>query len=248
MKTSKWAAALALAMTGWGCSSGTKVDIGDSQQTPAGTLGSRLVDYSGNWDGYVEAFRFTDDTDRVRLTVSENGTGTITAGNDATLRPLDANDYPPAWNVTGEGLPQPGPAIMVPGLAYELTKVVVQDFRIQLQTSTLEAFRDWCELQSPVLVNADAGNYACIPQAGVKFENGSCYLLEAESTPISCGKLACQYVCQCTAAGCSVLSAADSLADIQLDAALSADGNSLSGTLVLPGNPLVRATARLTRH
>jgi hypothetical protein len=125
--------------------------------------------------------------------------------------------------------------------------VAVQNLRVQMQTSTLEAFRHWCELLSPVLLDASSDRYACLPQAGTAFENGSCYLVDqAGRSEVACGKLSCTYVCQCEAAGCSVASGPNIPGDIQLDAALSADGSSLTGTMVLPGE--VRTTVRLTRQ
>jgi hypothetical protein len=249
MKIWKWVVTVGFLATGTGCSGDDKVNIGDGQQTPPATLGAKLVDYSGKWDGYVEAFRFTDDTDRVRVTIDENGSGTVTAGDDVMLRGLDADAYPPAWTTNDDGgLPRPGPAIMVPGLAYELTKVAVQSLRIQLETSTLEAFRDWCELQSPALVNEAENLYACLPPGGTSFDGSACYLVTTEPTPIGCGRLACTYVCRCTGAGCSILSSGEGPGDIQLDAALGNDGNSLVGTMVLPGNPLTRTTVHLTRQ
>src|SRR5205823_5394415 len=77
-----------------GCSGGS-VNIGNTN-----AVGSKLSDYAASWDGYAEAYTFMpDSSDRVRLTISADGHGTVEVGDTALLPP------PTDPNV---GYPSPG--------------------------------------------------------------------------------------------------------------------------------------------
>jgi hypothetical protein len=240
------------ATTVLGCSDGGTVDIGDDN---AATLGQQLEDFAGNWDGYAEAYRFTDDSDRVRINLDPNGQGTIEVGE---LPP-----YPPAsdFNV---GYP-PGvpmfdyiPHHLEPGFVFSLHSATVDARRIRLSVDAHEPFRPWCQMQTPE-VEFDDGTvmvYGCAVGAEGRTEDG-CFVTHPMTglyTPIDCVRLdMCNWVCGCTATECDTETAlaenAEAASNVKLDAALSEGGTVLDGTLLFGAGPNAeRVPIRVTRR
>jgi hypothetical protein len=212
-----------------GCAnSGRPVDIGDNR--PTARLGASLIDYAGAWDGYVEAFKWNDGSDRLRITLDEHGNGVVQVGAIETLPPPDPDlSYPPGdTNAFTAG----NMGVLVAGFEYPISGANVASNRIQFDTASRELFREWCALQAPTRIVDDSwpGEYACLPAAGTVYEDGHCAAGPNGGVPFNCGKLPCLFYCACWASGCEV---ADVIQDVQLDASLEEDGEQLAGTLVL---------------
>ncbi|HVZ85974.1 MAG TPA: hypothetical protein VHG72_03345 [Polyangia bacterium] len=222
------------------------VNIGNTQ-----AIGAQLSDYTANWDGYVEAYTFMSGSDRLRVTIAADGSGTVRAGDiDVIAPPTDPNvGYPP-------GPMDPVPNRLREGFLYPIRAVQVQADRIQFGIDQDEIYAAWCALQTPVLrsspdAGADAAVYGCLPNLGYIGGSTDCALLEPDGTqqPVDCVKLAmCEgpQICSCTATACSLWQhvAADAgLADYldEIDGALDSTGNTLVGTLVM-------GTTRVTIH
>jgi hypothetical protein len=204
-------------------------------------LGSALSDYAGSWDGYAEAYEFSDGTDSVQLAIGTDGTGELRVGEAPELPPPDpARGYPDS-----AGLKQLGPRGAVPGFAYPFTDATVDDNRIRMHSAMAELYREWCGLMTPHVVrNATPEYYACLPYSGYDIDgNGNCTTGETNEDPIDCGLLDCLSVCECNGSECSATGTATS--DIRIDATLEGDPDSFVGTLVLGSE---RITVRLTRN
>lgn len=231
MKKATMNAWLALLLAGapiLGCSGADSINIGNSQQ------GTQLSDYVAKWDGYAQAYTFNPDgSDRVRLTVAADGTGTLQVGNSALLSaPTDPNvGYPPGVSSLNEAT-EP----LYEGFLYPIHAPDVQQSRIQIGINPADLWADWCALQTSVpyyettIVNdagvsnvvsgqSDAGTvtvlYGCapnLPAMGQFSPTGgetNCALDEPDggSVPIDCGKLfLCNMVgtCICNATSCAI--------------------------------------------
>jgi hypothetical protein len=60
-----------LVVLAFGACSNNKADIGDG--TAISKLGENLSDYEGTWEGYAEAYTFSDKSDKVMLMLDTNG-------------------------------------------------------------------------------------------------------------------------------------------------------------------------------
>jgi hypothetical protein len=246
--------AMFIAIAGNACSQGP-VSIGNQQTTQAKT---GLDAYAASWDGYVEAFNFTDNTDRVRITVSSNGTGVIRFGKEDLLPPASEPsakyppDYPNAGGVVG-GTVLP---IAWAGFLYSLNDVRVDTDRLRASAASKEIFRSWCGIQVPLTIAT--GVYSCLPcdwagfggdlDAGAGSDTCGAYVPCPSSdtfsgvyafVPVICERVAlCGTVnsgtgtCICDATGCSIGTPAQ---DIQLDAMLENNQQTMTGTLALGG-------------
>jgi len=218
---------------------GDPVDLGEDR-----AVGSALSDYAGTWDGYAEAFEFSDGTDAVHLALDADGTGELWLGEADPLPPPDADQaFPPGRGMTfKEGIP-PGAAA---GFGYPIADGAVEDNRLRMHSSTGELYREWCDLQTPHLVqNAMPSYYACLPFASFGFidETGECVTGATFEDVIDCGLSDCLSICECSEDDCAVSPNALT-PDIRVDATLEGDGDSFVGTLVLDSE---RITVRLTR-
>lgn len=223
----------------FGCSSKGDVDIGDDRSV---SLGASLSDYAGTWEGYVEAYTFFDETDRVRLTLDSMGNGTLELGNDLPALPApDPESAPPGWPLMGNSSVDPGLLI---GYPFAVTGATIESTRIKLTTQTPAEYEQWCALQTPALDPSDPEGltYACLPGNGMHSDGTTCWLLPASEPEIEvpCAKIKCLEACSCTATSCTF----SNHNQIDLDAALEFDGNRLVGTLVLRG---LRVTVRLEK-
>src|SRR5262245_43042605 len=112
------------------CSSGDPVSIGKDDgapETPAKT-GEFLADYGGSWDGYLEGMTFPNGSDRVRLSLDEEGQGYIEIGDAPLLDPpTDPEEaYPP--NPIGPLNPSPD-LTLHDGFHYSLRNATVESRR-----------------------------------------------------------------------------------------------------------------------
>lgn len=220
------------------------------ENSPAVT-GERISDYAATWEGYTEAFSFPSGTDRVRLTLAEDGTGTLTVGEDAPLPPVPTNPD------VGPGFDDPGAGPIFEGFPYSVHATRVEERRILLGAKVSEPFKPWCELQTSYQITSSY--YTCLPDMGetrMPSEGDCSYKLrgEDELMLVDCEKLSiCRdnLICECDATGCSV-KLTENLEDmtLRLDGALAAEGNELVGTLVViyHGREAGRPTVRFTRN
>jgi hypothetical protein len=209
------------------CSSGDPVDIGSD------VTGEKLEDYVATWEGYAEAHDFGDGSDRVRIELATSGEGTLILGDSA---PLDLSD-PDVWPHAG-----PGP---FPGFAYQIVDARVVDRRIRLEVDAREAEDEWCGIQTPIADEINEGEYRCLPNWVHGTDENGCFVEDPDTETrvgVDCGKMRmCTYgECSCTESACS---GAPFESRVSFDAALSASGDELVGTLLVGD----RLTVRLTR-
>jgi hypothetical protein len=222
-----------LAMGALACGGGGDVNIGDDGREPTGSLGESLSDYGGTWEGYIEGYTFPDGSDLVRLTLDEEGNGTLILGNDADPLPApDPDAAPPGWD---QGAMTIAPAMLL-GYPFEVSSATLQSKRIKLATSEPEPYQEWCSLQTPVLDEFYTGDptYRCVRSVGYTSTDGVTCHEQDTNEAVPCAKLVCQEMCTCTSTACSWTGRTYGPS---LDAALDAAGESLVGTLVstLPG-------------
>ncbi len=245
------------------CTSDPPIDLG--KQTEAN--GSSLSAYAGDWRGYVEAYKFEDGTDSLRLTLDAQGSGALVVGEREPTPVTDLSSNYVPYTVHGSEL--------IAGFAYPIHDAGLSDMRIRMETGTIERYRDWCSHLSPRAYS----KYVLPPFAGVGgvvwAEGGggtggvhgtyetdySCTELQdkwihrhadgtCEEQPrrgdlpvvaVPCGTWGCQEFCECTAERCSAREAANT--PVRIDAVLRDDR--LEGTLVLSES---RFQVRLTRQ
>lgn len=291
MKNDLWRLVVLLSSTAWGgmgCQGGGN-DLGAGGKTGGpfntggtlfgtggipgtgstpGTGGTPFVDggpSTTSWDGYAEAYGFAPDgSDRLRLTITSDGHGSLEVGNSAPLAPpLDPGvGYPPSADPPdGSGLWE--------GFLYPIHSAQISPDRIQLGIDPNDIFEAWCALQTSYPLwqyqstpdGAFQTAYGCVAH-GLQFETGpsghsdagpdagaGCLLTAADggaNTLIDCSKLnLCVQanVCLCTATNCvsrSVPAGTSPLNyPIDVDATLDAAGTSLTGTLVFGGTRVV---------
>jgi hypothetical protein len=223
-----------------GACSSDPVDLG--RDNPK-VLGATLSDYAGTWDGFAEAFEFSDGTDAVHLVLDGDGNGELWLGEADPLPAPEADrGYPPGTRALGLVDSAEG---AVAGFGYPIVDGAVEDNRLRLNSSKGELYREWCDLQTPhVVQNATPSYYACLPFAGFgTTDNGECILGESLENVIDCGLPACLTRCECNEDDCAVSPHLLS-PDIRVDATLEGDGDSFVGTLVLGPE---RINVRLTR-
>jgi hypothetical protein len=221
------------------CSSGEPVDIGDDKVE---SLGASLRDYAGEWEGYAEVHAWDDGSDAIRLVLDEDGSGVLEVGHAAPLPPPARDQpYPPVQDRQNmDKWFDSYQFTLVSGFDYPVSGASVEGRRLRAVTATKELQREWCEMQTSHLVEgASPATYACQPWTGFAYADGHCYV-GMDATPIDCGKLACTRPCQCDADACGI----DVSPDVQLDAALQADGDELRGSLLV-GSTLINI--QLTR-
>jgi len=143
-----------------GCSQG-KASIGDE---PDAQVKSGMDAFVGNWDGYMEAYTFSDGSDRVRLTIQNGGKSTVRFG-DQGIWPLPTSPtdtYPPTFPATA-GLPS-GTAIPTiwSGYLFDLGSLQIDATRLKATALSTQLFDTWCKLQTSYHL-AEADVYACLP-------------------------------------------------------------------------------------
>lgn len=230
-----------------GCSSDSEVDIGDAR------TGERLTDYAATWEGYAEAYAFSDGSDKVRLELDSQGRGTLQVG-DSPLVALDAEagSKPPGFSQRSVGA---GPQYPI--------EANVQEKRLRFQANPEDGFRDWCEAQPPVLYAAEhPGAYSCSPRVslqGLADTSEICEVIGSGETVYCLAPATCWFVCECTEHRCT--SEGDpvekawkleafglltgSSPQTLFDGVLTDGGETLEGTLVMMDQPI---TLRLQRQ
>ena len=247
LKNSFWLAQVAIATLA--CSS-DPVDIGDTGKT-----GDELSDYAASWEGYAEAYEFDSASDALRIVLDENGNGTFEVGDAPALPPPSDPEvgYPPA-GTSSQTNPQPADGLFS-GFAYTVLGATVEERRLRFSVYPYEIYREWCELQTPVLDEANStperSFYECVPNTQQTYRAGQCTFVNpdtGEDEPIDCGKLGlCSTggACYCTANDCSIPDVSEYRgAIVEVDAALEEDGDELEGTLTVDGNVTIRLTRR----
>jgi hypothetical protein len=190
-------------------------------------LGASLTDYQGTWEGYAEAYEWDDQSDLVRIQLDGDGNGTLRVGKPDT-KPLDPGPEPGL-------LPdfKPNVYTLSAGFSYPIDGATVTSRRIRISTSSQVVWKDWCSSFEPIADPNNVGNFSCVSNVGWSYDQGDgCRLMDAQRTPIDCANVHCMQVCACTDSSCNARIEHD---DVQIDAALMADGDELNGTL-LSGN------------
>ncbi|HMA92888.1 MAG TPA: hypothetical protein VKP30_09385 [Polyangiaceae bacterium] len=251
-----------LAAMGFTACSDAPADIGEKNPALAK---SDLAAYAATWVGYVEAYQFEDETDRVQLVLDEQGRGSIRFGDRKLITaPTDpAAYYPPHTSATYWGEGGKISNVVFSGFEYPIDSARVESERIRFGTASTEPFSSYCALQTPYL-DALRGTeeqpfYKCLPYTLLKSINmprttctipatttGNSWTQGDPTVDVNCEQLSMcdgieSFGCTCSAAGCS---ANTSIQDISLDAALDDDQQSLVGTLILQEK---RLTVRLNR-
>lgn len=244
----------ALILASTACSSGgSAVDIGESR------TGQKLEDYAAVWEGYAEAYKFADGSDKVRISLDVEGNGTLEIGDSAAIPPAtDPNvGYPPSFNGDNEGI---DPLVrLFPGASYPIKMASVASARISFSVNPMAIEHDWCALQTPYPATLGFGGssqiqYICVLGGGdgSSASPGQCVVSDGTSkVPVDCNKLTlCSHVaCACTDSACTENEdPALTGPNTELDAALADSGNSLVGTLLTGISPQARVNVRLTRQ
>lgn len=225
---------------------------GGSDQVDIGSNGSQLSDYAATWDGYAEAYQFDQGSDRIRLVIDANGTGTLEVG-DAPLLPVPTDPdvgYPVDRDLLRDNVQ------FTAGFRYPVHDAHVESRRIRLSISANDLYDAWCAMQTPVLDDynstPDVHSYSCLPNWGYVVSAPQCTLLMPPNLEpglsVDCGKLSLctlAHACRCTESACA---ASPETAQAFIDAALEtgSGGASLVGTLAI-GNT-TRVTVRMTQQ
>lgn len=223
-----------------GCSTDSTVEL-------AGPQGAALKDYAAAWDGHAEAYSFdttNGGTDRVRITVNSDGTGTLRVG--------DIPLYPPATNFD-VGYPVGANASwnLFAGVTYPLHSVRVEKDRLRFTVERTDFLADWCAHQTPYGDDPSSpSRYLCIPLPYMGQPDGTWAVTDRQTgqlTPIDWLKVQeCLSMCTCSATGCvSGPSDKNNFPALEFDGALDQNGKNLVGTIVMAAD--TRVTLRLAR-
>ena len=218
---------------------GDPVDIGDDQTAKTGET---MSDFAAKWVGYAQAHTFWQGSDAIRITLDENGEGTLEVGEAPPLPPATNPDvgYPEGE----EGSPTHANVLLRSGFSYSVEGATVEDRRLRLGINLYELYDGWCEMQTAYLDEASS-TYHCLPNSSGGADDGQCFLDDPETGEpiyVDCVKIGmCMGgdVCSCTAEGCN---ARFETRSVRLDAALESAGDELEGTLTVAGNVIVRMT------
>lgn len=216
------------------CGGQGELDVGDEPKV----LGQELSDYSAVWDGYAEAFTFAGDgTDRVRLTLDEIGNGTIRFGEEALIPPATDPDeaYPPPWSSSEnyyDGVQT--------GFEFPIFGAVVTSSRLQFQFRTSMVKESWCALREPDPVPG----WRCDQARGERTDPVTGEIECHYDTPDGEVAFDCLAVSQCQSCECDEVTcrAKHDWQAGPFDAALSNDGDSLEGTLIMGERVAIRLT------
>jgi hypothetical protein len=156
----------------------------------------------------MESATLASGSDRVRV-YPPDGTGWpgMVIFGDATppARPTDPDvGWPPSpGNPFGRSWP-----FVIEGYAYPITSFVVDGARTQLTFDVGAPMDPWCELQTPVALDASGESFGCLPNTGFTAGEGGCSIpspIDGHDMPVDCGKLTLcltSRACACDAASC----------------------------------------------
>lgn len=234
------------------------VDLGDGR---LGVDRSALESYAAVWEGYAEAYNFYTGSDRVRLSLDEQGNGTMTFGDAEPIPvPTDPRD-PFPFQRFGEGYDSVQVPTPIEGYDYVVRAGLVEDERLRLAFPARQIFDTACEIQTPVRVtidppyglNADGTPrelppvYACLDTYNSGYFPTPDGCTNAMREPVPCNQiLLCMTFCKCTETECSAnQDAFDGPPQLRFDAALDSEGERLEGTLVGVGDESFDASERV---
>lgn len=171
---------------------------GDAGAPPAGI--------SGTWKGYVENYSFSDKSDAITLDIvsGPNGvSGHATFGMSPPPPPVTdpTVGYPPGVD--------PDFTSAYPGFPFTIENALLEGSRLQFDISTAEMWKTWCEAQTPIADETNAGFYGCTHNWATNY-GAPCSQLDPMTmqwVPVDCGRVRlCTpgMVCQCTAKACDV--------------------------------------------
>ena len=215
------------------CSSGgndNPVDLGEREVT---VRGQKLSDYAGNWDGYGEATTFDGNgSDRLRVTLASDGTGTVRFGDmDPPTIPAAA-DLLTVPYIEGNRVGKFGAGAS--GFDYTVHDTTLTGKRLRFAIDSREVFDDYCPLFTPMPDTVSPG--------------GSGYNCADPSTPPN---EQCNSVCSCDATSC-VAQRSEGIylhaEEYIFDGTLEGTGDEFVATLASKFDPSQqRTTVRLTR-
>ena len=214
-----------------GCG-GESVDLGEDTTTEEAS-----ASLAGHWVASLSSGAFVTGPKLLRLDIDSEGHGTLSVGAVTLEPPTDPSvGFPPeAQADAGEAS---GLLVhLYEGVEYGLRKVNASDGGLSFEVDAYEAFRPWCELQTPILTSV---GYRCRENwgGGVRRPGGQkqchqvnpatqeqvvedCLAIWLCSMEVSSG-------CICTESGCSVSSGGRQTVS-RFDLALDETGNTLSG-------------------
>jgi hypothetical protein len=248
-----------------GCASGKTHDIGDED---VGAVNLELVDYAADWDGYAEAKTFNDtqsepNTDRIRLSIHADGTGSLRVGNAELQPPPMPGDEPALDGVRSEQL--------LAGIEYPISEVRVEDRRLRFQLNAMQPWSTWCAAQPPLETGDPEIPYSCVKYSPNQWQTDQVTTLtdgsaggapgnpgvitsctvrsradESIVEPAPCGALTLcgAFGCECSAAGCEYTYPHSP--PVTVDAHLNTNSE-LEGTLVIGVSPIEHITIRMTK-
>lgn len=215
------------------CSSDAKkVDLGDDNSDST-ALG--LAAYEGVWDGHVEARQFQSGSDRVRITLDAEGHGNIELGDAPAFAPFTdpSVGYPTEWSYDDPNFPTYAHSDAQEGFAYPVQDAQVTHGRLSFSFWLTDLVKDWCAAQTALLDNGSMPpRWACTSPGGFGWPpEGGC--TTTGGAPGDCGRaILCNGVCACDSVSCNAQR--EVWQQSKLDGALTEEGDSLVGTLLLP--------------
>ncbi len=160
----------------------------------------------------------------MRIQLDGDGNGTLRIGKAETvaLEPGPDPSFFPDF--------KPNVYALLPGFSYPIDGATVTSRRIRIAASSQVVWKKWCTSFDPVADPQNAGSFSCIPNYGWSYEmSQGCRLMDAQQTSIDCANVHCGQVCACTESSCDARIEGK---DVQIDAALTAEGEELNGTLL----------------
>jgi hypothetical protein len=167
-----------------------------------GTCPPNLGAAQGTWSGYVQG---TSQIPDFTISLEEGGAtpcGTVTFGEPMTFPPAtDPETNPVPLNVAG----------LLPGFAYTLLDLELDETRARFRVSYAEPWRSWCVLQTPYC-DEHLGGFFCSDAVNwTLMDDGHCKGFDSRDK--SLGTVSCvqanlcraypgESICDCNASGC----------------------------------------------